>query len=116
MARKEWTLLEIKDLKALKGNEEDCVLSAKAGRKRLCLARHKGELYALDARCPHAGGPLDQGFINENAEIVCPWHRFGFDLKTGDSESGGYFIDSYPIEKRGTEYYVCLPKKRWGLF
>jgi phenylpropionate dioxygenase-like ring-hydroxylating dioxygenase large terminal subunit len=32
--------------------------------------------------CPHMGGPLDSGQI-ANGEVICPWHRFRFDLSTG---------------------------------
>jgi nitrite reductase/ring-hydroxylating ferredoxin subunit len=28
------------------------------------------------------GGPLDQGRI-ANGEVTCPWHRYRFDLATG---------------------------------
>ena len=35
------------------------------------------------AVCPHMGGPLDQGRV-ENGEVVCPWHRYRYDLTTGE--------------------------------
>jgi nitrite reductase/ring-hydroxylating ferredoxin subunit len=37
------------------------------------------------------GGPLEQGDIEDfdgDLRIVCPWHSFDFDLKTGRSSSG----------------------------
>ena len=33
--------------------------------------------------CPHMGGPLEQGRI-QNGEVTCPWHRYRFDLSTGE--------------------------------
>jgi nitrite reductase/ring-hydroxylating ferredoxin subunit len=52
-----------------------------AGR-RIALVRFEGAIYALDARCPHMGGPLDQGEIYLGA-LVCPWHNFRYDPRTG---------------------------------
>lgn len=42
----------------------------------------EGELYALEAKCPHAGAPLEQGAIC-NGRLVCPWHMGTFELATG---------------------------------
>src|SRR5580765_5597518 len=53
-----------------------------AGSRFICVANVNGELYATDNTCPHWGGPLGQGTI-ENGRIVCPWHRWEYDPKTG---------------------------------
>ena len=37
---------------------------------------------ALDNRCPHQGGPLGEGSI-ENGLLRCPWHGFDYDPLTG---------------------------------
>lgn len=44
-------------------------------------------LYALDARCTHVGGPLDQGPVHE-AQVTCPWHGSVFDLRNGSVVRG----------------------------
>lgn len=41
-----------------------------------------GEFYALDDLCPHRGGPLGAGVL-ENGQVHCPLHGWSFDLKTG---------------------------------
>jgi len=41
-----------------------------------------GALLAIDAKCTHVGGPLDQGPLND-ATVTCPWHGSQFDLRTG---------------------------------
>jgi nitrite reductase/ring-hydroxylating ferredoxin subunit len=41
-----------------------------------------GAYVAFEPRCPHALGPLAEGKRNGDI-IVCPWHFFRFDLKTG---------------------------------
>ncbi len=38
--------------------------------------------YASDNACPHRGGPLAEGDLI-GGEIVCPWHLWSFDVKTG---------------------------------
>jgi nitrite reductase (NADH) small subunit len=48
----------------------------------VCLANVDGELSALDNVCPHRQGPLGQGWIEGNV-VVCPWHSWAFDVKTG---------------------------------
>ena len=42
----------------------------------------EGELYALEAKCPHAGAPLEQGAIC-NGRLICPWHTGTFELNSG---------------------------------
>jgi nitrite reductase (NADH) small subunit len=57
----------------------------------LCVARIGGELAALENECPHRGASLAEGAI-EDGHIVCPWHGWCFDPKTGaelmDPQSG----------------------------
>ena len=37
---------------------------------------------AIDGVCPHVGGPLGEGFV-EDGKVYCPLHGWPFDLKTG---------------------------------
>jgi nitrite reductase (NADH) small subunit len=59
--------------------EVDC------GNYQLCVARVGGEISVMNNICPHNGGPLGEGII-ENGKIVCPWHAWAFDVKTGVAE------------------------------
>lgn len=58
----------------------------------IIIIRDRGDhFYAMDARCPHEGGPLDQGDIEELGNrllVICPWHSFDFDASTGESSTG----------------------------
>ena len=53
----------------------------------VAVFRIAGALYALDARCTHVGGPLDQGTI-EGTHVTCPWHRSVFDVRDGSVVHG----------------------------
>ena len=56
-----------------------------------------GSLRALDAVCPHRGGPLADGLTDEQV-VVCPLHNYTFDLCTGTEVSGsGLSVRSYPV-------------------
>ena len=44
-----------------------------------------GRLYAIDNTCPHQGGPLGEGYLEESGIVSCPWHAWTFDLCTGIS-------------------------------
>lgn len=41
-----------------------------------------GEYHALEGRCPHRGGPLGEGTLS-GTTVICPWHRWRFDVTTG---------------------------------
>jgi nitrite reductase (NADH) small subunit len=41
-----------------------------------------GKIYALDNTCPHAGGPLGEGYL-EGDVVVCPWHGLEYHVPTG---------------------------------
>jgi len=55
-----------------------------AGRS-ICVANVDGTAAVLNGECPHEGGPLGEGSI-ENGRLVCPWHAYAYDLRTGESE------------------------------
>ncbi|XP_030622513.1 uncharacterized protein LOC115805944 [Chanos chanos] len=48
--------------------------------------------WAMDSSCPHEGGPLDLGDIEDLGDgrlaLICPWHHFDFCLDTGASSTG----------------------------
>jgi nitrite reductase (NADH) small subunit len=56
-----------------------------ANGRALCVANLDGTVCVLDGTCPHEGGPLGEGTI-EDGRVVCPWHAISFDLRTGESE------------------------------
>jgi nitrite reductase (NADH) small subunit len=76
------------------------------GQKTICIANVDGEYSALDNVCPHRGGPLGQGMI-EGSKIVCPWHGWAWDVKTGVAEQDSSMkVVVYPLKIEGGEVLV----------
>jgi nitrite reductase/ring-hydroxylating ferredoxin subunit/uncharacterized membrane protein len=48
----------------------------------ILLFRATGGVYAIAARCNHAGGPLEEGDL-DGCRVQCPWHGSVFDLRDG---------------------------------
>lgn len=68
---------------------EDGVIAVQAGATEIALVRSGGRLAALAGRCPHMGGPLGKGTL-ENGVLICPWHGWGFDPFTGEDPEGAH--------------------------
>jgi nitrite reductase (NADH) small subunit len=78
-----------------------------AGRT-ICLANIHGQITAVDNVCLHRGGPLGQGLI-EGDRIVCPWHGWQFDAKTGQSvQNPKAKLEVYPLEIRDGEVMILV--------
>jgi nitrite reductase (NADH) small subunit len=48
-----------------------------------------GAFYAIENTCPHQGGPLAEGWV-EDAIVTCPWHGWCFDVRTGRMTLGDF--------------------------
>ena len=86
------------------------VRSVTVERHTICLTRCGDRYGALDNRCPHQGGPLGEGSI-ENGLLRCPWHGYDYDPLTGKPPAG--FSDApaaHPVELRDGGVWVALPK------
>ncbi len=84
---------------------EGRVTTVAAGHKSVALVHYDGQFSALDNHCPHQGGPLGEGSI-ENGLLRCPWH--GYDYCPLDGRSPGYDDEAitYPLEIREGEVFV----------
>lgn len=75
--------------------------------KKICVARFKDDVFAFAFKCPHAGGILADGYIDALGNIVCPLHRYKYDLHNGRNVSGeGYYLKHWPVEIRNEQVYV----------
>jgi len=75
--------------------------------RRIAVFRTADAWYALDAVCPHMGGPLADGIVCDRA-VICPLHDRRFDLATGDPLSAGEGTTAHAVEVRGDRVYVAL--------
>jgi nitrite reductase (NADH) small subunit len=76
------------------------------GGKTICVANLNGTITAMDNVCLHMGGPLGQGFI-EGSKIVCPWHGWEYDLKTGEVvDNPQSKLDVYPIKIDNGDVFI----------
>ena len=87
------------------------VKTATCGLETVCLAHFDGKYAALENRCPHQGGPLGEGSI-ENGWLRCPWHGWDFHPITG-KPPGGYDdgIATFPLEIREDGIYVGVEEE-----
>ncbi len=85
---------------------EGRVKTVSAGSLTLALTHFDGKYSALDNKCPHQGGPLGEGSI-ENGWLRCPWHGWDFHPCTGDSPGGhDDGVDTFAVEERDDGIYV----------
>lgn len=72
----------------------------------IALFNAGGKFFASGSVCPHEDGPLADGTLEEDV-VICPWHGFDFDLKTGsclvDPE---LCVPVYPTKVEGRDVYV----------
>jgi nitrite reductase (NADH) small subunit len=66
--------------------------------KTVCVANVNGDYSALDNVCLHMGGPLGEGTI-ESGKVVCPWHGWKYDPKTGaTTHNPSLKVAVYPLK------------------
>ena len=62
---------------------------------QLAVFLSAGSVYVMDNYCPHAGGNLASGFVEEGC-AVCPWHFWPFKLESGElRDSPGVGVKTY---------------------
>lgn len=90
------------------------------------------QYFAWESNCPHQGGPVCQGrmmnrvdeiidttgksqgyrFVDEDLHIICPWHGFEFNVRTGrhpgDPDTR---LRGFDVVVRDGGIYVCINDK-----
>jgi nitrite reductase/ring-hydroxylating ferredoxin subunit len=85
-----------------------------AGGRKVTLAKVNDELFACAHKCPHASGILADGFMDAVGNIVCPLHRYKFNLKNGRNVSGeGYYLKTYALEEREAGIFIGFEENSW---
>jgi nitrite reductase (NADH) small subunit len=66
------------------------------GPMRLAVFRtHADRVFATQERCPHLGGPLADGLIDQGA-VICPLHDRTYDLRSGAGLNTECSLQTYP--------------------
>ena len=74
----------------------------------IVLTKQDGEIFAFENDCPHAGGPLSEGQC-DSGQILCPYHGWAFDLKSGECLTNSEFsIERYEVCIEDTAICVKL--------
>src|SRR4051794_33440437 len=95
--------------------QEGRVHSVTVDGRSIALTRCGGRLGALENHCPHQGGPLGEGSIEEGL-LRCPWHGYDYDPVTGAppgalAEHLDDRVPAYEVEEGQEGVRVRLPER-----
>lgn len=65
-----------------------------------------GKICAIEAICPHQGGPLAEGGLH-GKNVICPWHGWEFDVTTGQCVFNPDISQPiYEVKVEGDDVYI----------
>jgi nitrite reductase (NADH) small subunit len=67
-----------------------------AGQRVAVFRNRADEVFAVQATCPHKGGPLADGLLG-GSTLVCPLHSWKFELTTGAAIVGECGLKTYAV-------------------
>jgi nitrite reductase/ring-hydroxylating ferredoxin subunit len=83
--------------------------TVRVGDRDLALFNDDGEFLAVDDSCPHQGASLAGGTLHEG-RVICPWHSWVFDLRTGRCPRETHEpVTSYRTRRVGEMVEVLVP-------
>ncbi|HEU4702305.1 MAG TPA: Rieske 2Fe-2S domain-containing protein [Conexibacter sp.] len=77
-----------------------------AGRRVAVFRTDEGH-HAIDATCPHRGGPLADGLVAD-ACVTCPLHGWRFDLRSGAALGSHPGVAVHEVLERDGELWLRL--------
>lgn len=87
------------------------------GSKKICIAHSSEGFFAVNDKCPHNAGSFGRGWCTEDNAVVCPVHRYSFDLITGRAKTGiADVVRTYPLEIRENGVFIGMEENVWNLF
>lgn len=75
------------------------------GTRRVAVFRLPDGLAAIDATCPHRGGPLQDGLVADNC-VTCPLHDRRIDLSTGAVQGHDEHVAVHEVVRVGDDLWV----------
>ncbi|MDB5805600.1 MAG: ferredoxin, 2Fe-2S [Betaproteobacteria bacterium] len=77
-------------------------------RRKVVIAKVGEEIFAYSNLCPHSGGPMNRGELND-AVVTCPLHGWRFDLKKEGAETHGYRpLKTYPTREESGNLLILI--------
>lgn len=73
---------------------------------KIALSYVNGQFSAVSGFCNHFGGPLGCGKL-EGEHVVCPWHNWKFNHKSGEGFRG-HSVPSYSLKIEGEKLLIDL--------
>lgn len=67
----------------------------------------EGGIYAVQAACPHRGGPLADGLVG-GTTLICPLHAWKFDLTNGQALFGECALKTFRIHVDRDQQMILL--------
>lgn len=74
------------------------------------FVKKESEIYAFINNCPHQGQKM-QGCSIENGRVICPVHKYKFDVETGRGH--GLYLDFYPLEEHKDGFFLLRTYFSW---
>lgn len=65
---------------------DGCMKRVEVEGEGVCLYNVDGEVFASLDACPHRGAPLSAGELSDGV-VMCPFHGWEFDVRTGECVS-----------------------------
>ena len=93
----------VASLQELEEDEGKCVM---VDGRQVALFRVGDAVHALDNLCPHQGGPLADGWVN-NGQVICPLHGWEFSLETGTTTMGAP-VPVHKVRIEGDDVQVAI--------
>ncbi len=85
------------------------VTEVTVGSDTYALCNVAGNVTALGGVCLHRGGPLGQGIIRGN-HVVCPWHAWQWDCRTGASDvDASKCVPCFEVRVDGDDILLQVP-------
>ena len=86
------------------------VMEAEVGGRTYAVCNSGGKLHALDGVCPHAGGPLGQGALQDHM-LVCPWHGWEYDCRSGENDFDPTIrVQPFAVRTDGDDILIDVPE------
>jgi nitrite reductase (NADH) small subunit len=84
----------------------DSVMECMIGDTPYAICNDAGTIRALNGICPHSGGPLGQGTV-QDGRVVCPYHMWEFDCTTGEYDRDpDVRVPTYEVKLQGDDILV----------